>query len=60
VAPFGGRFTAPTLAHRDAARRGHPRHQWRTPDRQTAEIHIRISLMKRFNAPGTAEIVRVA
>jgi hypothetical protein len=30
------------------------------PDRQTAEIHIRIALMNRFNALGTAEIVRVA
>ena len=32
----------------------------RDPDRQTADIHIRIALMKRFNAPGTAKIVRVA
>ena len=32
----------------------------RDPDRQTAEIHIRIALMNRFNALGTAEIVRVA
>jgi hypothetical protein len=32
----------------------------REPDRQTAEIHIRIALMNRFNALGTAEIVRVA
>jgi hypothetical protein len=31
----------------------------RDPDRQTAEIHIRIALMNRFNALGTAEIVRV-
>ncbi len=30
----------------------------RDPDRQTAEIHIRIALMNRFNALGTAEIVR--
>ncbi|MEM6891520.1 MAG: IS5/IS1182 family transposase, partial [Pseudomonadota bacterium] len=30
------------------------------PDRQTAEIHIRIALMNRFNAFGTAEITRVA
>ena len=30
------------------------------PDRQTAEIHIRVALMNRFNALGTAEIVRVA
>jgi hypothetical protein len=30
------------------------------PDRQTAEIHIRTALMNRFNALGTAEIVRVA
>jgi hypothetical protein len=29
------------------------------PDRQTAEIHIRIALINRFNALGTAEIVRV-
>ena len=31
----------------------------RDPDRQTAEIHIRIAFMNRFNALGTAEIVRV-
>jgi hypothetical protein len=32
----------------------------RDPDRQTTGIHIRIALMNRFNALGTAEIVRVA
>lgn len=32
----------------------------RDPDRQTAEIHIRIALMNRFNALGNAEIIRVA
>ena len=32
----------------------------RDPDRQTAEIHIRIALMNRFSAFSTAEIVRVA
>ena len=32
----------------------------RGPDRQTAEIQIRIALINRFNALGTAEIVRVA
>lgn len=32
----------------------------RDPDRQTAEIHIRIALMNRFNALGTAKIERVA
>lgn len=32
----------------------------RDPDRQTAEIHIRIALMSRFNALGTTEILRVA
>ncbi|MFA3920924.1 IS5 family transposase [Ruegeria hyattellae] len=31
----------------------------REPDRQTAEIHIRVALMNRFNALGTAEITRV-
>lgn len=31
----------------------------RDPDRQTAEIQIRIALMNRFSAIGTAEIVRV-
>ena len=31
----------------------------RDPDRQNAEIHIRIALMNRFNALGTAEIVRM-
>ena len=32
----------------------------RDPDRQTADVHIRIALMNRFNALGTAEIERVA
>lgn len=32
----------------------------RDPDRQTGEIQIRIALMNRFAALGTAEIVRVA
>ena len=32
----------------------------RDPDRQTAEIHIRIAILNRFNALGTAESVRVA
>ncbi|GAA6202554.1 hypothetical protein NBRC116599_37800 [Aquicoccus sp. SU-CL01552] len=32
----------------------------RDPDHQAAEIHIRIALMNRFNALGTAEVVRVA
>ena len=32
----------------------------RSPDRQTTEVHIRIALMNRFNARGTAEIERVA
>lgn len=31
----------------------------RDPDRQTAQIHIRIALINRFNAFGTAEVVRV-
>jgi hypothetical protein len=31
----------------------------RDPDRQTAEIHIRVALINRFNALGTAEIVHV-
>ena len=31
----------------------------KAPDRQTAEIQIRIALMNRFSALGTAEIVRV-
>lgn len=30
----------------------------RDPDRQAAEIHIRIALMNRFNAFSTDEIVR--
>lgn len=29
-------------------------------NRQTAEIQIRIALINRFNALGTAEIIRVA
>jgi hypothetical protein len=32
----------------------------RGPDRQTAEIHIRVAFINRFNALGTAEIIRVA
>lgn len=32
----------------------------RDPDRQTAEVQIRVALMNRFNAFGTAEIERVA
>lgn len=32
----------------------------RDPDRQTAEIHIRVALINRSDALGTAEIVRVA
>ena len=32
----------------------------RDPDRQAAEIHIRIALMNRFSALGRAEITRVA
>ncbi len=32
----------------------------RDPDRQAAEIHIRVALTNHFNALGTAEIVRVA
>lgn len=32
----------------------------RDPDRQTAEFHIHIALMIRFNALGITEIVRVA
>jgi hypothetical protein len=31
----------------------------RDPDRQTAEIQIRIALINRFSALGTAEIVRI-
>ncbi len=32
----------------------------RDPDRQTAEIQVRVALMNRFSALGTAQIVRVA
>ncbi len=32
----------------------------RDPDRQSAQIHIRIALMNRFNALGQAEIERLA
>ena len=32
----------------------------RDPDRQTAEIHIRVALINRFNALGTADVVRAA
>ena len=31
----------------------------RDPDRQTAEIHIRIALLNRFSVLGTPGIVRV-
>jgi len=30
------------------------------PDRQTAEIQIRVARMNRFSVPGTAEIILVA
>jgi len=32
----------------------------RDPDRQTVEIQIRVALINRFNAIGTAEVVRKA
>ena len=32
----------------------------RDPDRQTAEIHIRVALINRFNTLGTADVVRLA
>jgi len=48
---FGERIAAFRHCHLD---------QWLTPDSQTAEIHIRITLINRFNALGTAEIVRLA
>jgi len=32
----------------------------RDPDRQTTEVHIRVALLDRFNALGTAEIERLA
>ncbi len=32
----------------------------RDPDRQTAEVQIRIAIINRFNTLGTAEIKRVA
>jgi hypothetical protein len=32
----------------------------RDPTRQTDEIHIRVTLINRFNALATAEVVRVA
>ena len=32
----------------------------RDPDRQTAEVHIRIALMNRSNTFGTAKITRIA
>ena len=31
----------------------------RDPDRQTTEIQIRVALMNRFSALGTADIIRV-
>jgi len=34
-------------------------HRRKDPDRQTAKTHIRIALLNRFNAQGTAEIVRL-
>ncbi|MGR3410105.1 MAG: IS5/IS1182 family transposase, partial [Paracoccus sp. (in: a-proteobacteria)] len=30
------------------------------PNRRSAEIHIRVALVDRFNALGTAEVVRMA
>ena len=41
-------------------RRPHRRQRPRPPDRQTAEIQIRVALINRFNALGTVEIVRGA
>ena len=38
----------------------HPGRGSRAPGRQTAEVHIRIALLNRFNALGTAEIKRVS
>lgn len=32
----------------------------RDPDRQIAEIHIRVALINRFNALGTADVIRAA
>ena len=32
----------------------------RDHDHQTSEIHIRIALINRFNAPGTVEVKRAA
>ena len=32
----------------------------RDPDRQTADLHIRVALTNRFNVLGTADIVRLA
>ena len=34
-------------------------HRCKTPDSQTAEIQMRIALINRFNALGTAEIVHL-
>ncbi|EBA09799.1 hypothetical protein SSE37_08323 [Sagittula stellata E-37] len=34
--------------------------RWLTPDRQTAEIQIRIVIVNRFPAPGRAEIEAIA
>ena len=34
-------------------------HRRKDPDRRTAKTHIRIALLNRFNAQGTAEIVRL-
>ncbi|RAI52652.1 hypothetical protein DOO74_15965, partial [Rhodobacteraceae bacterium AsT-22] len=56
ITPLRGQFCTPVhslkaFGERIAAR---------DPNRQTAEIHIRIALMNRFSALGTAEIIRVA
>ena len=40
-------------------RRAHRCTRPRPPNRQTAEIQLRAALMNRFNARGTAEIIRV-
>ena len=55
---FGERIAA--VRRRSPPLLGPVEFQWLIPDRQTAEIHICSALMNRFNALGTAEIVRVA
>ncbi len=54
------RFARTVGTHRLDLKAFRERISARDPDRQTAEIQIRVALMNRFSALGTAEIISVA